>query len=131
MLNALWHKHRQFLLYCVCGGSGVCTDFLIYHLLLELIGRQGANAAGYLAGTLLSFSLNRVLTFNMRDQTSRRLALFLLTAGIGYLASAALLALLAGGLHLNERLAKLLTLPLVVVLQFALNKRLAFKGAGQ
>jgi putative flippase GtrA len=129
-VQALWQKHRQFLLYCICGGTGVCTDYAVFLLLFQVagLGHQAANAAGYLAGTMMSFVLNRAITFNMRDQTGKRLALFLTTAGIGFLASAALLALLVDVLHVDARLAKILTLPMVVVLQFTLNKRFTFQA---
>ena len=87
-LSLLFARYRQFLLYCLCGGTGVCTDYAVFHLLLGVqISPQPANAAGYVAGTLISFALNRAFTFNMRDQTGKRLALFLSTAAIGYSSS--------------------------------------------
>ncbi|WP_338846370.1 GtrA family protein [Massilia sp. W12] len=131
MLNALWQRHRQFLLYCICGGSGVVAHYAVYLLLCLALDKQVANAAGYLAGTLLSFALNRVFTFNLRDRTAQRLAQFLITAGAGYLASALLLGVLVDVLHMDKRFALIPVLPLVVLLQFTLNKRFAFKGASQ
>ncbi len=120
----------QFLLYCLCGGLGVCTDYAVFWLALGGgLGYQGANALGYLAGTLLSFALNRVLTFGLRDRVLRRLALFLGVASVGFGASAALLWLLVQQLQVEPRLAKLLTLPMVVLLQFGLNRRITFKRA--
>jgi putative flippase GtrA len=121
---------RQFLLYCFCGGLGVSTDYLVFFLSVTAgLWYQGANLLGYLAGTLLSFALNRVLTFGMRDRVAQRLAMFLGVAAIGFGASAALLALLVDVLHLDPRIAKLLTLPMVVVLQFTLNRKLTFNAA--
>ncbi len=127
-LLALARKHQQFLLYCVCGGSGVLCHALLYTLLLHLEMRYTfANAIGYASGTLLSFALNRVFTFNMRDQTTRRLLLFIATAALGFLASHALLLLLVEIIHLPKLLALLPVIPTVVILQFALNKRFAFQ----
>lgn len=121
---------RQFLLYCFCGGLGVSTDYLVFFLSVTAgLWYQGANLLGYLAGTLLSFALNRVLTFGMRDRVAQRLAMFLGVAAIGFGASAALLALLVDVLHVDPRIAKLLTLPMVVVLQFTLNRKLTFNAA--
>ncbi|MBY4949077.1 GtrA family protein [Cupriavidus respiraculi] len=117
----------QFLLYCVCGGVGVLTDYAVFYAALTFgVGHQAANAAGYLGGTLVSFALNRSITFGMRDQTAKRLALFLSVAATGYGTSAALLWLLVDYLGVDARLAKLLTLPVVVVLQFALNRWITF-----
>lgn len=121
---------QQFLLYCLCGGMGVSTDYAVFYLSVTAgLWYQGANLLGYLAGTLVSFALNRVFTFGMRDRTMQRLAMFLGVAAVGFAASAALLWLLVQGFHLDARVAKLLTLPMVVVLQFTLNRRLTFQAA--
>ena len=89
---------------------------------------QAANALGYLAGTLASFALNRVVTFKQRDRVGQRLAMFLAVAGLGFAASAALLWGLVDLAGLDARLAKLLTLPVVVVLQYSLNRRFSFRA---
>ena len=82
----------QFLLYCVCGGIGVSTDYLTFYTLLKSgAWYQTANVSGYLAGTLVSFFLNRKITFGVRDRWMRRLAIFLGVAAIGFSASAAML----------------------------------------
>lgn len=121
---------QQFLLYCLCGGLGVSTDYAVYYLSYSAgLWYQGANGLGYLAGTLLSFTLNRVFTFGMRDRVLQRLGLFLAVAAVGYSASAALLWALVQFAHLDPRVAKLVTLPMVVVLQFALNRRITFNAA--
>ncbi|MEQ1531824.1 MAG: GtrA family protein [Methylococcales bacterium] len=118
----------QFLLYCVCGGIGVATDYSAFYFIFTLTGRyQEANAIGYLAGTLVSFVLNRKITFGVRDQLFRRLALFLGVASLGFLTSALLLWGIVDILKIDARLAKLITLPVVVVLQFSLNRLITFR----
>lgn len=124
----LLRQHQQFLLYCICGGSGVLCHAGMYYLFLKMgTDYTLANAIGYASGTLLSFILNRVITFNMRDQTARRFLLFAATAGLGFLASHGLLMLLVESLQISKMLALLPVIPTVVVLQFALNKRFAFQ----
>jgi len=121
---------RQFLLYCLCGGLGVSSDYAVFYVAVTAgLWYQGANLLGYVAGTLVSFALNRVLTFGMRDRVMQRLAMFLGVASVGFGASALMLWLLVQQLHVDPRLAKLLTLPMVVVLQFTLNRRLTFNAA--
>lgn len=120
----------QFLLYCLCGGIGVSTDYAVYYLSFSNgMWYQGANGLGYLAGTLISFTLNRIFTFGMRDRVLQRLMLFLAVAAVGFLASAALLWVLVGQADIDPRIAKLITLPMVVVLQFLLNRRITFNSA--
>jgi putative flippase GtrA len=120
----------QFLLYCVCGGIGVSTDYAIFYLAVTGgLWYQAANGLGYLSGTLMSFALNRVFTFNLRDRVLQRLGMFLGVAAVGFGASALLLWVLVDGVHLDPRIAKLLTLPVVVAVQFSLNRRFSFNAA--
>ncbi|WP_284758812.1 GtrA family protein [Agrobacterium sp. fls2-241-TYG-188a] len=117
----------QFILYCVCGGIGVSTDYLVYYTSVQAgMWYQGANVLGYLCGTLISFCLNRIITFKTRDKIVQRLAVFLAVAAVGFTFSAALLWVLVSYGSIDEKIAKLLTLPAVVVIQFMLNRRITF-----
>lgn len=118
----------QFILYCLCGGIGVSVDYSIYYFALRLgFWYQAANSLGYLAGTLVSFSLNRKITFGINDQIAQRLLIFLGVAAIGFSGSAFILWLMVDVLSIDAMLSKSLTLPLVVIIQFSLNRRLTFK----
>jgi putative flippase GtrA len=87
---------------------------------------QAANVFGYLSGTLVSFFLNRKITFGVRDKLAYRLAMFLGVAAIGFSVSAVMLWLLVDLMSVNAKIAKLLTLPVVVVIQFSMNRRITF-----
>ncbi|SDS00971.1 Putative flippase GtrA (transmembrane translocase of bactoprenol-linked glucose) [Halopseudomonas xinjiangensis] len=118
----------RFALYCFCGGIGVLSDLSLYYVLLAFgVPYQAANAAGYMMGTLISFILNRRITFGVRDQLLRRLAMFFGVAGVGYLASALMLWVMIDRFHIDAALAKILTLPVVVIIQFSLNRLLTFR----
>lgn len=117
----------QFLLYCLCGGIGVITDYLIYYSALKFeLWYQLANILGYLSGTLVSFFLNRKITFSVHDKLVSRLAIFLGVAVIGFSASALLLWLMVDVMLVDAKIAKLLTLPVVVIIQFSMNRRITF-----
>lgn len=128
-MKELFSRNRQFILYCVIGGSGVTLDFLVYSLLLKLAGLnyQAANAAGYASGTLLSFFLNTHYNFKTRDWLALRLVSFCAVALVGYAASAGTLYLLVSQLGLDKYLSKLLTLAVVVALQYNLNRLISFR----
>jgi putative flippase GtrA len=118
----------RFLLYCLCGGTGVLTDYLVFHVgLTSGVWYQYANGLGYLSGTLVSFFLNRIFTFGVLDHLLKRLVMFIAVASIGFGASVALLWVLVDVVIVDARLAKLLTLPVVVVIQFSLNRFITFK----
>lgn len=118
----------QFFLYCLCGGIGVAADYSVYFAALTFgLWYQAANILGYLCGTVISFFLNRKITFAVHDRMGHRLAIFIGVAAIGFSASALMLWLLVDVIMINAKLAKLLTLPVVVVIQFSLNRRITFR----
>ncbi len=131
-------RFKQFFLYCLCGGTGVMTHFLVFHAGLGVfagmfanssLAYQLPNALGYLAGTLLSFALNRAITFGVRDQTGKRLGMFVLVAACGYIVSLGLLWVLVEWAKLAPRWALGLSLPVVVALQFGLNRTITFRAS--
>jgi putative flippase GtrA len=118
----------KFFFYCFCGGFGLITDYLIYSYILSFTPwYQLANLLAYFSGTLVSFFLNRMITFKVSDKVGQRLALFLGVASVGYSVSAGLLWLLVEKSYMNAKIAKILTLPIVVIIQFYINKRITFK----
>lgn len=118
----------QFLLYCLCGGIGVTTDYSIYYVALKFgVWYQAANVFGYISGTVVSFFLNRIITFSVRDKMAHRLAMFLGVATVGFSASAFMLWVLVDFIAVDAKIAKLFTLPVVVILQFSLNRRITFR----
>lgn len=120
----------QFIRYLLCGGTGALTDYLLFIAATAVgVHYQVANAAGYAAGTLISFFLNRTVTFKVRDRVGARLAMFGAVAGFGYAASAVALWALIDGAGLDAAIAKAATLPVVAVLQFSLNRWITFRTA--
>jgi putative flippase GtrA len=131
-------QKKQFLLYCVIGGTCTCLDFGIYTLLLKttpLGGNAGhehyqaANLISYTCATLCSFFLNAHFNFRLTDRLAARLASFLVVGLIGYLASAALLQVLVGHYDFNKYLSKAATLVVVVLIQYNLNRLFSFRKA--
>ncbi|HVV34063.1 MAG TPA: GtrA family protein [Vitreimonas sp.] len=123
---------RQFLTYAVCGGMGVALDFGVYTLLVQAgLFYQIANVISYGCGTLLSFALNRAITFRVMDAPLRRLATFFAVAGAGYALSSLSLYAMVELLHLGKLVAKAASIIVVVLTQYTLNARITFKKAAQ
>ena len=124
-----FNSYKQFVKYAFFGGIGVLADIIIYSLLVYFqFNYQAANASGYLSGTLISFFLNRHYTFNVKDKIYRRLFMFLTIAFIGYISSAILLYVLIEKLFIDMYISKFLTLFFVLLVQYALNKKVTFKS---
>lgn len=119
----------KFLLYSLCGGIGVITDYSVYYYLTSLdLWYQLANIIGYSLGTLVSFMLNRKMTFSVSDNTFQRLLLFFAIAMIGFVISSLLLYLFIEYLSLDSSIAKIMTLPFILVIQFSLNRKITFSN---
>jgi hypothetical protein len=118
---------RQFLLYCLCGGLGVSTDYLVFFLSVGrpvVSGRQPARLSGRHAAQLCAQPRH---DFRQRDRVR---SAWPCSSAWRRSASAPRLRCwrcwwTAG---VDPRIAKLLTLPMVVVLQFTLNRKLTFNA---
>ena len=90
---------------------------------------QLANIIGYALGTCLSFFLNRAITFGVRDAPVRRFLSFISVAAFGYLVSTAALWAMVDVFHLDPLFSKVVTLFVVLAIQFSLNSLVTFRSA--
>ena len=69
-LKELIKRHHSFLYFCVAGVTNTAADFLVFTLLTELGVKSAAlcQAAGYTVGIIISFIINRRLTFRHRSE---------------------------------------------------------------
>jgi putative flippase GtrA len=129
-LKSALAQRRQFVLYCLIGGGGVALDFLTYSALLRtavVSSVQVANAISYSCGTVWSFVLNAHFNFKTKDRLGLRFLSFCTIAFLGWAASAGTLWLLYNHFHMDKSLAKLVTIPIVVLLQYNLNRLISFR----
>ncbi len=131
ILNKLPYKkilNRQFILYTIIGLSGVLLDFIIYAFLTQVfhINPIVANTISISAGIINNFILNLKFNFKVTDKLLKRFSIFYLVGFFGIMLSAALLAFLHYIVGINELLAKLITLPVILLAQYTLNKNLSF-----
>lgn len=117
------------ILYGLIGGFSSGLDFVVYTLLVNVVGIHYlfANACSVLLGITVSFILNRCYNFKVKDKTGQRFVIFLSVGLSGLLLSSLILYVCIRQLELDELLSKLLSIGLVVVAQFAANKNVTFK----
>jgi len=117
----------QFIKYLTFGGIGFITDYAIFYIMIEDgINYQIANAVGYLSGTIVSFLLNRRLTFKVTDRVFSRFSLFAGVAILGYILSSFLLLVFVEYFDIYAKYSKLILLPIVAVFQFTINRNITF-----
>ena len=129
MFKSLFHKFRNLTLYALIGGFCATLDFCVYSFLcyFSVVPYLWANIISTNVGILTSFALNRSLNFKVKDKTSLRFISFYLVGMIGLGISSLMLYTMVDIAGWNEVVCKLLSIVIVALVQFLLNKFITFR----
>lgn len=127
--NIVYVKFRDLILYGLIGVLSSSLDFGVYTVLVKCLSLNYllANSISVVVGITTSFTLNRKYNFKVSDKTIRRFAIFMTVGLCGLILSNLILFVCINTIHINELLSKLLSIALVVILQFLANKFITFK----
>lgn len=127
--NIVYVKFRDLILYGLIGALSSSLDFGVYTVLVKCLSLNYllANSISVVVGITTSFTLNRKYNFKVSDKTVRRFAIFMTVGLCGLVLSNLILFVCINTIHINELLSKLLSIALVVILQFMANKFITFK----
>ena len=121
-------RWRQLILYGIIGSFSAFLDFLVYTALISIgLFYIQANCISVLVCIGTSFLLNRHLNFKVKDAVLRRFAIFLVIGLAGLMLSNLILYGCIEWIGLDKLLSKLLSIVLVALFQFILNKYITFK----
>jgi putative flippase GtrA len=121
-------QKRSFLLYAVMGGTALLVELVLFYVMHYSL-RQGlvaSNAVAMGVGMLTSFTLNSRYTFKVNNRLAVRFLSFAAVSGCSYVLSTVMLLALSRGLSVPAFIAKILTLPVILLFQYNVNKRLTF-----
>lgn len=129
----LYKKYRNLILYGIIGCFSSGLDFLAYTLFVSVLGWHYivSNVLSVLVGITTSFILNRNINFKVKDKTKQRFSIFLFVGLCGMLLSNLILWLCVEQAGMNKIVSKLLSIILVVLFQYILNKNITFKPTEQ
>jgi putative flippase GtrA len=119
---------RQFGRFALVGAAATSVHYLILIALKELasVGVVWATTAGYAVGAVVSYTLNRAFTFEVRPAYGAGLVKFLGVILLGAGINALIVALLAGaGMH--YLLAQAIATGLVLIWNFLAARALVFR----
>jgi len=129
-LYTLLLKNKQLIKYgiigCFCAGLDFCVFWLLTHT--TEISYLYANAISVHCGIFASFFLNRQFTFQVKNKTFLRFLSFYMIGLIGLAISSGMLIFLIEKIDLNELVSKVITVIVVALMQFLLNKYISFRG---
>ena len=128
IIKTLYSCFRNLILYGIIGGFCASLDFAIYTLLCyyDLVPYLWANIISIHAGIICSFLLNRTFNFKIKDKTPQRFLSFYVVGLVGLGISEAMLYLMVTIGGWNEVICKLISVVVVALIQFVLNKYITF-----
>jgi len=128
IMGALLERHGQFLLYAVIGVGALLIDVGTFAALVVSLDWHPllANTVSTVLAAVASFLANSFGNFKVTDRLFVRFISFGLVAGLGYLVSTLIVGVGVGIFSFDPLIAKALSLPFVLVLQFVLNKTITF-----
>lgn len=118
----------EFVKYGLVGVLGLFVDMGLFYLLHEFWGMYYllANIISSSLAVVHNFMLNSYFTFKVNDKKWKRFASFYLIALVGMGVSSGLLALMIDGFHMESMVSKAISVLVVAVIQYFVNKRLTF-----
>ncbi len=131
-IGNLYTRFRNLILYGIIGGFCAALDFVVYSALCywDILPYLWANVVSINVGIFTSFVLNRSLNFKVKDKVTVRGLSFYMVGMIGLGISELMLYLMVTVGGWNEVLCKLLSIVVVALVQFCLNKYITFRKHG-
>ncbi len=132
-VSNIYKRFRNLIVYGFIGGFCAALDFAIFTLLchFEIMPYLFANVISTHIGIFTSFLLNRSYNFKVKDKTLLRFLSFYAVGLIGLGLSSILLWLMVDKAQWNKLVCKLITIVVVSLVQFVLNKYVTFKQSKQ
>ncbi len=129
LIRKIYTQSRNLILYGIIGCCSSGLDFLIYTLLVSVFGWYYivSNSLSVIAGITTSFTLNRNYNFRVKDKTKQRFSIFLTVGLCGMMVSNLILWCCIDKMEMNKIVSKLLSIGIVVLFQFLINKYITFK----
>lgn len=128
-IKKLLQKYREILLYGVIGGSAALLDVGVFYLLYNFVDFSPtlATMTSVFAATIYSFTLNAFHNFRTKDRMAYRVVMFFSVSLLGLGLSALIVDYLTGVRMIDGNLAKIVSLPPIVLIQYLLNSRITFR----
>lgn len=123
-------RHHHLVKYLGIGLAASVIDVALFLILFNLVGTTAlvAHSVSVPASVLFSFVTNARHNFRTRDKILLRMVSFAIVCTIGYAAGFGVIKMVAG-MGFGENAGKIVSLPVVFVIQYLLNSRITFRSA--
>ena len=125
----LFTKYRHFIIYSMIGVTGASLDYLTFLLFTNVFHWNIilSNVLSVTLGVTDSFVLNLLFNFKVKDKLFLRAVSFYTVGAIGMGLSTLILHIFVTDLGFNKAIVKLLSLIIVVLVQYKFNKTISFR----
>lgn len=129
LIISLFKKYKSFIIYSFIGVEGLFVEFGTYYLFTRILDINYfiANISAIALAVLHNFILNNFFNFKTKDKVLLRLISFYSVALIGLVLSNIFLYIFFSKIGINDLIVKILSMPIIVAIQFYLNTRVTFK----
>ncbi len=128
-VTSFLETHRNIINYGVIGVSAMAVDvacFLLFYNVFQMLP-VFATVMSVTIAMVFGFTLNAYYNFKTKDQISSRFLSYAFVSMLGMIASALIIEILVN-YSVDPNIAKMVSLPPIVVLQYIFNKTFAFKA---
>lgn len=128
-LPLILEKHRNIVLYFIIGVSAAMIDYALFLVCFNVlhISSVFSTAISISFATVYGFFLNAKYNFKTEDRILFRFISYSIVSGVGMLFSMTFLYIFNMRIGYDGNIMKLLSLPLIFVIQYSLNKAISFK----
>lgn len=133
LIEQRFATHRTLILYFFIGASASLIDvaaFFVFHTFWGIVSTLATTYSVVLA-TVYAFMLNAHFNFKQTDRLWLRFLSYSFVSGIGLAISALMLWIFNIKMGFDGNLIKILSLPVVFVVQYLLNKKVTFQAKNQ
>jgi len=131
MMKSLFVRllNSKFLRYGIVGVFGLVVDMGVFYILHKMLGVNYiiSNIVSSTIAVIHNFILNSVFTFKVKDKRLKRFVSFYMIALVGMAISSGLLAIMIDGFKMDSMIAKMISVFIVAIMQYFLNKKLTFR----
>jgi len=127
-IKSVFTQNREIMLYSIIGVTGVFIDLLTFYFLYNNLGfnQYLANFISISLGITNNFCWNRSINFRIKNKVSKRFLSFYLVGTFGLILSNLIIFILEYAFAIQGTPAKVLSIPVLTLVQFYLNKNISF-----
>lgn len=131
-VQQLLHTHQQLVKYVLIGGTASMIDLVLFFVLFNFAHTSElvAHSVSVPTAVVFSFLVNARHNFKTVDHSALRFLSFCIVCTIGYFIGYCVILATQSVLEsqaLAANVGKILSLPIVFVVQFILNSRITFR----